>query len=321
MAFAKWKNKNSLPATATLATFATHEQKTGLKNLTVASVATVAVATGENEKVLKVISDDNLPTLSACISGDNSVNSANSISSEATKTHYENIVVSEVSTNSENLAHPPMEDGQHSPTVEATPHDFMERYAHMIKCQQCEHLTTTGYCRVKPQIKPIPDALRTCDKFSLLKGERGLIQGQNYTASEINSLIERYEKPLFYHALDCSICNIEKARYCANGYAIGSVYDALLLVCEDAQARREDLALRIDRACISGRSVFEAFNPANVSQSPNIEPTTSKYGHSAEYEAFINHWTACEVCKPNLGRYCIEGQKLKEVADNSNVAF
>ena len=160
-------------------------------------------------------------------------------------------------------AHPPMEDGQHSPTVEATPLNFMER----------------------------------------------------------NALLVQSEKPLFYHALDCSICNIEKARYCANGYAIGSVYDALLLVCEDAQARREDLALRIDRACISGRSVFEAFNPANVSQSPNIEPTTSKYGHSAEYEAFINHWTACEVCKPNLGRYCIEGQKLKEVADNSNVAF
>ncbi len=160
-------------------------------------------------------------------------------------------------------AHPPMEDGQHSPTVEATPLNFMER----------------------------------------------------------NALLVQSEKPLFYHALDCSICNIEKARYCANGYAIGSVYDALLLVCEDAQARREDLALRIDRACISGRSVFEAFNPANVQHTLNAEPTTSKYGHSAEYEAFINHWTACEVCKPNLGRYCIEGQKLKEVADNSNVAF
>jgi hypothetical protein len=140
----------------------------------------------------------------------------------------------------------------------------MERYAHMIKCQQCENLSSTGQCTRKQGIKPIPDALRTCDKFSLLKGERELIQGQNYTPSEINSLIERYEKPLFYHALDCSICHIEKARYCANGYAIGSVYDALLLVCEDAQARREDLALRIDRACISGRSVFEAFNPANV---------------------------------------------------------
>ncbi|MBK6758827.1 MAG: hypothetical protein IPG70_15055 [Moraxellaceae bacterium] len=217
--------------------------------------------------------------------------------------------------------HPPMEDGQHSPTVEATHLEFKERYAHMVKCQQCEHLTTTGYCRVKPQIKPIPDALRTCDKFSLLKGERGLIQGQNYTASEINSLVERYEKPLFYHALDCSICHIQKARYCANGYAIGSVYDALLLVCEDAQARREDLALRIDRACISGRSVFEAFNPANVPPPPNTERLTPKYGNTPDYEAFINHWTACEVCKPNLGRYCSEGQKLKEVADNSNVAF
>ena len=193
---------------------------------------------------------DNLPTLSACIDGDNSVILANSLSSDLTKPHYENIVVSELPTNGENLAHPPMEDGQHSPTVEATPHDFMERY----------------------------------------------------------------EKPLFYHALDCSICHIEQARYCANGYAIGSVYDALLLVCKDAQARREDLALRIDRACISGRSVFEAFNPANVQQLPNIEPITRKYGNTPDYEAFINHWTACEVCKPNLGRYCIEGQKLKEVA-------
>jgi hypothetical protein len=210
--------------------------------------------------------------------------------------------------------HPHTEDGQLPPMEEVTHLNFQERYAHMIKCQQCEHLTTTGYCRVKPQIKPIPDALRTCDKFSLLKGERDLIQGQNYTPNEINSLIERYEKPLFYHALDCSICHIEKAQYCDNGYAIGSVYDALLLVCEDAQARREDLALRIDRACISGRSVFEAFNPANVQHTPNTEPTTPKYGHSAEYEAFINHWTDCEVCKPNLGRYCIEGQKLKEVA-------
>lgn len=37
---------------------------------------------------------------------------------------------------------------------------------------------------------------------------------------------------------------------------MGSVYDALLLNRDDAQARREDLALRIDRACISGRSVL-----------------------------------------------------------------
>ena len=149
-----------------------------------------------------------------------------------------------------------MEDGQHSPTVEATPLNFMER----------------------------------------------------------NALLVQSEKPLFYHALNCPYCHIEQAQYCLHGNKQGKAYNEALLLFEDAQARREDLALRIDRACISGRSVFEAFNPAHVQQSPNIEPTTSKYGNTPDYEAFINHWTACEVCKPNLGRYCSEGQKLKEVA-------
>ena len=152
--------------------------------------------------------------------------------------------------------HPPMEDGQHSPTVEATPLNFMER----------------------------------------------------------NALLVQSEKPLFYHALNCPYCHIEKAQYCLHGNKQGKAYNEALLLFEDAQARREDLALRIDRACISGRSVFEAFNPANVLQSPNSAFETHKWGNSADYEAFINHWTACEVCKPNLGRYCIEGQKLKEVA-------
>jgi len=78
VAFAKWKNKNSLPATATLATFATHEQKTEVKNPTVASVATVAVATGENEKVLNRVCDNDLPPLLGIDGGDNSVILANS---------------------------------------------------------------------------------------------------------------------------------------------------------------------------------------------------------------------------------------------------
>ena len=312
MAFAKWKNKNSLPATATLATFATHEQKTGLKNLTVASVATVAVATGENQKVLTSISNDVLPTLSAYVDGDNYVNLANSLSSDLTKTHYENIIVSEVSTNGENLAHPQTLDGQHSQPVEVTPLNFKERYTHMVKCQQCEHLSSTGQCTRKQGIKPIPDALRTCDKFSLLKGERELIQGQNYTPSEINSLIERYEKPLFYHALDCSICHIQKAQYCANGYAIGSVYDALLLVCEDAQARRrEDLALRIDRACISGRSVFVSIDHDNLPtpQQKPVKPLT--YGIGDSERPFVNHVMACKQCRPRSALYCADGLELK----------
>jgi hypothetical protein len=100
------------------------------------------------------------------------------------------------------------------------------------------------------------------------------------------------------------------------------VYDALLLVCEDAQARREDLALRIDRACISGRSVFEAFNPANVSAHHPISSLQRQNMAIVQNMRRLSiTWTACEVCKPNLGRYCIEGQKLKEVAESTPRAF
>lgn len=94
--------------------------------------------------------------------------------------------------------------------------------------------------------------------FKLLKSEREPIQPQPYTTTE---LLNHYEKPLFNHLLACPYCHIEKAQYCINGYAMGSVYDALLLNREDAQLRRESLALQVDRACISGRSVYVPFKP------------------------------------------------------------
>ena len=135
----------------------------------------------------------------------------------------------------------------------------MDRYTHLITCQQCEHLTLTGYCRVKPQYKPQPEALRKCDSFELLKSERlSIVKVTPYTATE---LLSHYEKPLYNHLLTCPYCHVEKAQYCLNGYAMGSVYDALLLNRDDAQARRESLALQVDRACISGRSVYVPFKP------------------------------------------------------------
>jgi|GEM_PF-2767810 len=146
------------------------------------------------------------------------------------------------------------------------------------------------------------------------QGEREPVQVQAYATDE---LLTRYEKPLFYHLLACPYCHVKKAQYCADGYAIGNVYDALLLNRDDAQARRDSLALRVDRACISGRSVFTAFNPNNAPPPPNTASQGRKYGNTPEYEAFINHWTACEVCKPNLGRYCSEGQRLEAKANNS----
>ena len=44
-------------------------------------------------------------------------------------------------------------------------------------------------------------------------------------------------------------------------------------------------------------------------------PITRKWGNTPQYEAFINHWTACKVCKPSLARYCSEGQRLEKEAN------
>lgn len=82
-----------------------------------------------------------------------------------------------------------------------------------------------------------------------------------------NELLNYYEKPLFNHLLTCPYCHIEKVQYCINGYAMGSVYDALLLNREDAQAIRASLALRVDKALISGHRRYIPFSIENGDQS------------------------------------------------------
>ena len=160
----------------------------------------------------------------------------------------------------------------------------------------------------KGEVKPvIPKTVRQVEPL-----QHTATHSQPYATDE---LLTRYEKPLFNHLLACPYCHVKKAQYCVSGYAMGSVYDALLLNRDDAQARRESLALRVDRACISGRSVFVPFSRIDAPPPPmQTAPITRKYGNTHEYETFINHWTACKVCKPNLGRYCSEGQRLKVVA-------
>ena len=78
-----------------------------------------------------------------------------------------------------------------------------------------------------------------------------------------NELLNYYEKSLFHHLLACPYCHIERAEYCVNGYANGSIYDALLLNREDAHAIRESLALRIDKALISGYRRYIPFSIEN----------------------------------------------------------
>ena len=149
----------------------------------------------------------------------------------AANDHYENIVVT------------------HSPTA--------NRYAHLITCQQCEYLAATGYCRVKP-IKPLPDAMRDCASFETLQGERAAIANTPYSASELNDLLSRYEKKLFHHLVDCVACSFMDSRYCVDAFAIGSSYDAMLLVFDDAASKRDALITQVIKARISGRSVFRS---------------------------------------------------------------
>ena len=150
----------------------------------------------------------------------------------------------------------------------------MDRYANKIKCQQCEHLTSTGYCRVKPLIKPTPHAMRDCVSFETVQGERVAITNAPYSASELNDLLSRYEKKLFDHLLKCKQCDFEAARYCAEVFTTGSSYDALLLVFDDAASKREALLNAVIRARISGRSVFVSLDYDHV-PTPQQKPVTS----------------------------------------------
>jgi hypothetical protein len=160
----------------------------------------------------------------------------------------------------------------HTPTA--------NRYAHLITCHQCEHLTLTGHCRVKPQYKPQPEAMRDCASFETIQGERVSIANAPYSASELNALLSRYEKKLFDHLLKCKQCDFEAARYCAEVFTTGNSYDALLLVFDDAKTKREALFNTVIRALISGRSVFVSLDHANIGAPQQTPVKPLVYGNS-----------------------------------------
>jgi len=250
--------------------------------------------------LFSVIDTDTLEQIDPITLMANPVILANSLSNDAANDHYETFVVSEVSTNGENLkpttdnlaseicpkldapihhtksavenirltqteeTYPPIVDGKHSQTAEVTLLNFMERYSHLITCQQCEHLTDDGHCRAKPQYKPMPEAMRDCASFDVLKTERISIENAPYSATELNDLLNRYEKKLFHHLVDCVACSFMDSRYCVDAFAIGSSYDAMLLVFDDAASKRDALLNAVIKARISGRKVFVSLDHDQV---------------------------------------------------------
>ena len=119
------------------------------------------------------------------------------------------------------------------------------------------------------------------------------------------------EELLYNHLLTCPYCHVEAEQYCLYGAELGKAYDALLLNRDDAQARRESLALQVDRARISGRSVFVSIDHDNLPtpQQKPVKPLT--YGIGDSERPFVNHVMACKQCRPRSALYCADGLELK----------
>ena len=191
----------------------------------------------------------------------------------------------------------------------------MDRYAHLVTCNQCEYLSLTGSCsRLGKRV--IATALRECDSFTLLKKERPpLEEVKPYTQDELNRLLNQAARPLYHHLIDCEQCSLEDARYCVDGFVLGNSFDDLLLCFDDATNKRYELMNQVIKARVSGRRAFESLFSDNAPLPRQDAPITRKWGNTKEYEAFINHWTGCKFCKPNLNRYCDEGQRLEKEAN------
>ena len=159
----------------------------------------------------------------------------------------------------------------------------MDRYTHLITCQQCEHLTDDDHCRVKPQFKPMVEAMRDCGQFEQVSSKRpSEVRSVPYSTTELNDLLSRYEQKLFYHLIDCVACSFMDSRYCVDAFAIGSSYDAMLLVFDDAASKREALLNSVIRARISGRSVFVGLDYTNIGepQQQAVKPLVYGIGDS-----------------------------------------
>jgi hypothetical protein len=179
-------------------------------------------------------------------------------------------------------------------------------------------LTLTGFCMVKPQYKPMPDAMRECEAFNKLKTERNPITDKPYTQEELGDLMARYEKRLFHHLVKCELCLVSNHRYCVDGFAIGHAYEAMLLCFEDAdaEARHDNLITKVTRERLKmvSSSVYEVFggNAPPPDKTPVKEELES---HSkAKTIAFLKHYMNCKTCRPKRDIYCLEGQQLRRLA-------
>jgi hypothetical protein len=130
--------------------------------------------------------------------------------------------------------------------------DALDRYRHLVQCQNCAHLSANGRCKVKVDYKPIPDAKQDCSRHQLLQETRQPVADAPYTPDELHALMRRQEDQLLNHLVHCPDCRASDRRWCAHGFTIGSAYDALLMVFDDADDRHQTFVDRVIRKRLEG---------------------------------------------------------------------
>jgi hypothetical protein len=128
----------------------------------------------------------------------------------------------------------------------------LDRYRHLVTCQNCAHLSANGRCKVKVDYKPIPDAKQDCSRHQLLQETRQPVADAPYTPDELHALMRRQEDQLLNHLVHCPDCRASDRRWCAHGFTIGSAYDALLMVFDDADDRHQTFVDRVIRKRLEG---------------------------------------------------------------------
>lgn len=133
----------------------------------------------------------------------------------------------------------------HTPTA--------NRYAHLMTCQSCAHLSANGRCKVKADYKPIPDAKHDCSRHQITPETRQPVADAPYTPDELNALMRRQEDQLLNYLVHCPDCRASDRRWCADGFAVGSAYDAMLLCFDNSEDRLDRLIDRLIKARAFGQ--------------------------------------------------------------------
>ena len=100
----------------------------------------------------------------------------------------------------------------------------------------------------------IPNALASNDpdRYQPLQETRQTAAVVPYSQQEIEALLRRHESQLLAHVVHCPNCRTSDRRWCAHGFTIGSAYDALLMVFDDADDRHHAFVSRVIRKRLEG---------------------------------------------------------------------